>query len=96
MIVATTPDGVQFYSNDGQQFSDGEITIYSPQFLPPETKLTSTRLRVTITRQRTGVLVEADDADCGGAFWSEDVPTPFEAGQLSVWLFTEFYAEAGS
>jgi hypothetical protein len=94
MIVATTNDDVSFYSNDGQLFSDGEVTIYSPASLPKEVKITSNNLRVCTTRNRNGITVTATDADSGWVFWTEDVPSTFEAGQLSVWLFLQFYAEA--
>lgn len=96
MIVATTSDDVQFYSNDGQLFSDGEVTIYSPACLPRESRLTSNNLRVCTTRNRNGITVQATDADSGHVFWTEEVPSAFEAGQLSVWLFVEFYSESRS
>lgn len=94
MIVATLPDGVRFYSNDGQLFSDGEVTIYSPGFLPVETTLTSTTLRVQLTVTAAGVSVAATDADSGYLLWSKDDLTVPEAFALVEQAVYEYAADA--
>ncbi|AGT12074.1 hypothetical protein SEA_NIEBRUSAYLOR_102 [Mycobacterium phage NiebruSaylor] len=69
MIVATPPGGRPFYSNDGQLFSDDEITIYSPAFLPEDTELTSTKPGVWMTLEKTGVHAQVVDTDSGSVMW---------------------------
>ena len=93
MIVATVPDGGRFYSNDAQLFSDGETTIYSPNWLPANTVLTSTELGVWIAGTPGNVSVQVVDVSSGYVFWEKDGLTAAEALELAVKAFDEYSAE---
>lgn len=93
MIVATTPDGGRFYSNDAQLFSDGEVTIYSPQWLPKDSALTSTELSVTMVYADNSVSMQVRDVDSGHIFWSRDGLSTFEALELAEKAFDEYSAK---
>lgn len=90
MIVATTQDGVQFYSNDAQLFSDGEVTIYSPASLPDDVELASTELRVSVTHTKGMCTVQVSDATSGYVFKTVDDLSVAEAGEYVQWAIIEF------
>lgn len=92
MIVASPPGGAQFFSNDGQLFCDGDVTIYSPAFLPEDTVLTSTTLRValTVTPAPKGVSVQVTDADSGYRLWERSGLTLEEAYVLMEKAIDEY------
>lgn len=93
MMVATTPDGVRFYSNDAQLFSDGEVTIYSPQWLPAESALSSTELGVTLTYRRSAVSVQVTDMASGYVFLSREGLTVAEALDLAEQSLDKYSAK---
>lgn len=72
MIVATPPGGASFYSNDGQLFSDGDVTIYSPAFLPDDTELSSTKPGVWISPEGGSIRAQVVDIDSGSVLWDRD------------------------
>jgi hypothetical protein len=93
MIVATPPGGARFYSNDGQLFCDGEVTIYSPRWLPEDTVLTSTEVGVWMAKTATGVAVTVVDVSSGHVFVERDGLTINEAGELAMTAFEQYAAE---
>ena len=92
MIVATLPGGAQYYSNDGQLFRYGDKTIYSPGFLPVDTTLSSTTLRVCMTVTTAGTTVTVTDADSGYLLRSKDGLTVPEAFELMGRAVDEYAA----
>ena len=90
MMVATTPGGVRFYSNDGQVFYDGEVTIYSPGWLPEGSVLSSTKLNVSLVHADGRASVSACDLTSGYVFAARSNLTVPEAVELVAEMVEKF------
>lgn len=94
MIVATPEVGRRLYSNDGQVFRDGDVTIYAQSYLPEGAALTSTALAVTFVASAGNISVCVSDVDSGYVFWKEDGLSVSEAAALtaeSIARFSEYH-----